>query len=96
MVAIYEIMETISLRDGNNETVGSYSLEIGADVFVFYLALSSIFGAWVCSSFQGGLTECVLWVSRNLEMSAAIKQTEVFNLWNLALWLPILTSVVLS
>ena len=30
------------------------------------------------------------------EMSAAIKQTEVFNLWNLALWLPILSSVVLS
>ena len=96
MVAIYEIMETISLRGGNNGTSESYSLEIGADVFVFYLALSSICGAWVCSSFKEASLNVSSGLAGTSEMSAAIKQTEVFNLWNLALWLPILTSVVLS
>jgi hypothetical protein len=96
MVAIYEIMETISLRNGNDGTGGSYSLEIGADVFVFYLALSSICGAWVCSSFKEASLNVSSGLAGTSEMTATIKQTEIFNLWNLALWIPLVSSVVLS
>ena len=96
MVAIYEIMETISLRNGNDGTGGSYSLEIGVDVFVFYLALSSICGAWVCSSFKEASLNVSSGLAGTSEMTATIKQTEIFNLWNLALWIPLVSSVVLS
>ena len=91
-----EVLMTLSARGGSIGITRFDSIGLDLEGFMIYLVLNSIFGAWMCSSFGQASLNISSGLVGSSEMSSALKQAEAFNLWNLALWIPLLATIVLT
>ena len=95
ILTVYEVIATVSDVNSDPEMKIGSLLEIGDRILIGYLCGSSILAALICSNFKNASLNISSGVTGSSEISAAVKQSNAFNLWNLALWLPVSSTVIL-
>ena len=94
LILIDEVGVTFSSARGLGSSAEG-AVEIGGEAFVAYLAMSLVLSVLVCSKFGNSSLNVSSGIIGTSEISASIKQSGTLDLWNLALWIPVFSTVLM-